>query len=319
MTLTINHWVHVQYSSVVSMTTIYVSQAIHCIHALSYILITVTVCKTMKLCTNTLYHCYCCHGNNEYTYSVGLSLLNGYLVLSLKHVNICGQHPALSQSMIYHKVHLNNNMDHSPDCLLDEHTTSLKIFQCPEGIKDAWLPLIKNPQSANNPVTNPYNVINTKLWNPFSQVLVPPSTRHNSLTDNVPDILGEHAYQCCSHPNHRRWQYRDYIIYLYSVKHSTVSNTKYAMPSLSYLLSFILSLYPSFFNWKNCLFSNIQSTTVLCDTHRYSAIIAFLHLCPQSVGVKECNNLQTCVISVSENGCVHFSLQCTACVICGFT
>ena len=35
-----------------------------------------------------------------------------------------------------------------------------------------------------------------------------------------------------------RRQYRDYIINLYSVKHSTVSNTKYAMPSLSCLLSF---------------------------------------------------------------------------------
>ena len=35
-----------------------------------------------------------------------------------------------------------------------------------------------------------------------------------------------------------RRQYRDYIINLYGVKHSTVSNTKYAMPSLSCLLSF---------------------------------------------------------------------------------
>ena len=35
-----------------------------------------------------------------------------------------------------------------------------------------------------------------------------------------------------------RQQYRDYIINLYSVKHSTVSNTKYAMPSLFCLLSF---------------------------------------------------------------------------------
>ena len=37
-----------------------------------------------------------------------------------------------------------------------------------------------------------------------------------------------------------RQQYRDYIINLYSVKYSTVSNTKYAMPSLYILSPFFL-------------------------------------------------------------------------------
>ena len=54
-------------------------------------------------------------------------------------------------------------------------------------------------------------------------------------------------------------QYRDYIINLYGVKYSTVSNTKYAMPSLSCLPSFIPSLYRSFFNSKNCSFSSLPS------------------------------------------------------------
>ena len=51
--LTIDHCVHVQYTTVVSMTTIYVSQAIHCIVIVSAYILTVTMCKTMKLCTNT--------------------------------------------------------------------------------------------------------------------------------------------------------------------------------------------------------------------------------------------------------------------------
>ena len=108
-----------------------------------------------------------------------------------------------------------------------------------------------NPTSAvTNPTTRSILNCETHL---ASQVLVPPSMKHSSMFQQY--VRGE-PYQCCSHPTHSRQQYRDYIINLYGVKHSTVNNTKYAMPSLSCLLSFytipflIQRIFHSFFLYK---------------------------------------------------------------------
>ena len=55
---------------------------------------------------------------------------------------------------------------------------------------------------------------------------------------------------------------------LYGVKHCTVSNSKCAMPFLSCLLFFIPSLYLSFFNSKNFLFSSLPSFFMQACIHR---------------------------------------------------
>ena len=94
------------------------------------------------------------------------------------------------------------------------------------------------------------------------------------FTDNIPGILGEHYYQCCSrHPTHSRQRYRDYIIDLYGVKDSTTSYSKCAMPSLSCLLSFYTIPISLFFNPKNILFSS--TSRVSCYMQKYLPFIMY--------------------------------------------
>ena len=94
---------------------------------------------------------------------------------------------------------------------------------------------------------------------------MPPSMKHSSVTDRVPGILGEYAYQCCSHSAQSRQQYGDFIIDLYGVKHSTVSNPKFGMPSLSCLLYVYTISISSLFNLK--IFS---SSSTVYDHALYS-------------------------------------------------
>ena len=60
-----------------------------------------------------------------------------------------------------------------------------------------------------------------------------------------------------------RRQYRDYIIDLYYVKHSTMSNSKCAMPSLSCLLSFYTIPISLFFEFED-FFYFLLSLLFLC-------------------------------------------------------
>ena len=68
-----------------------------------------------------------------------------------------------------------------------------------------------------------YSLVTINLWG----LLLVEAMNLQTLENNISEVL------CPS-----RQQYRDYIIGSYGVKHSTVSNSKCAMSSLSCLLSF---------------------------------------------------------------------------------
>ena len=73
---------------------------------------------------------------------------------------------------------------------------------------------------------------NIKLWN---HILVSSSMRQ--LVDNVPGILGEYDYQCCSsHPTHSRREYNSSTCMVWSISQWAIPNAQYHL----YLVSFLL-------------------------------------------------------------------------------
>ena len=116
------------------------------------------------------------------------------------------------------------------------------------------------------------------------------------FTDNIPGILGEHDYQCCSsHPTHSRRQYRDYIIDLYGVKDSTMSYSKCAMPSLSCLLSFYTISISLFF---------IRRILYFLVYIMYVCTISYTH----KIQVCDCWSIHTYAIPMLDCSCNTLTL-----------
>ena len=78
-----------------------------------------------------------------------------------------------------------------------------------------------------------------------------------TMENNISEVLGSSMQQ-----------YRDYIIDLYGVKASTMSNSKCVMPSLSCLLSFYTIPISLFFISKIFLFSSLPSFFMYACIHK---------------------------------------------------